>query len=46
MLIRTRLFEIEIHAGLVYVRLGRADACYRRDGTRYGQLTVGRWFVW
>jgi hypothetical protein len=30
MLIRTRLFELELHAALLYVRLGRADACLAR----------------
>jgi hypothetical protein len=42
MLIRNRWFEIEVRSSMVYVRLGKLDACAAR-----GQgLTVGRRASW
>lgn len=46
MKIHSRLFEIEADRSMLYVRVGRADACWARDGSRLGRLSVGRWFVW
>jgi len=37
--IRTRLFELEAHRGMVYVRLGTFDACY----TSTAGVHVGPW---
>jgi len=42
MVLRTRLIEVELHAGLLYVRIGKLDACIARG---HG-LTVGRSASW